>query len=129
MDGNLVRTLFQNDGQLGTCRIDLRVNGPKERGNVFRWMYTNCNFCNYSPLGNKQLVHPAQTSYREEVDYDPVSRDLWVMEPIPGYARAASEQPAMSTRPLSWPEQWPVHFQTLMLSGMVIGSVILVVVL
>ena len=29
-------------------------------------------------LRNKQLLHPAQTSYREEVDYDPV-RDLWVM--------------------------------------------------
>ncbi len=107
MDGNLVRTLFQNDGQLGTWPDRPSGEWPKGTGHMYLDGCTPVVASAIFAPGNKQIVHPAQTSYREEVDYDPVSNDLWVMEPIPGYARAGSEQPAMSTRPLSWPEQWP----------------------
>jgi hypothetical protein len=56
---------------------------------------------------NKQLIHPVAASYREEVDFDPVTNDLWVNEPVPGYAAANSEEPAISGKKLTWPEFWP----------------------
>jgi len=107
MDGNLVRTLFSNDGQLGTWPDRPSGEWPKGTGHMYLDGCTPIVASSIIAPGNKQLVHPAQTSYREEVDFDPVTNDLWVMEPIPGYAAASSEQPAMSTRPSSWPELWP----------------------
>jgi hypothetical protein len=57
--------------------------------------------------GNNQIIHPLQTSYREEVDFDPQTNELWVFEPVPGYVNAGSEDPAYNIDPNTWPETWP----------------------
>lgn len=107
MDGNLVRTLYQNDGQVGTWPDRPSGEWPKGTGHMYLDGCTPIVSAAIITPGNKQLAHPAETSYREEVSFDPVTNELWVMEPIPGYAAASSEQPAMSTKPKTWPATWP----------------------
>ncbi len=49
-----------------------------------------------------------QTSYREEMDVDPTGTVEWGIYPVFGYFNEASEHPAMSNRPNSWPTMgWP----------------------
>ncbi|RJP61917.1 MAG: hypothetical protein C4539_19060 [Ignavibacteriales bacterium] len=107
LDGNLIRTLFSNDGQVGSWPDRPSGEWPKGSGHHY---IDGCSpivsTVIVTPL-NKQTVHPAQTSYREEVDYDPVTNDLWVTQPVPGYAASESEEPAVSTKPETWPAFWP----------------------
>jgi len=107
MDGNLIRTIFRNDGQVGTWPD--RPSGEWPAGSDHHYLdgvtpiFTSAVI---APM-NKQLIHPVAASYREEVDFDPVTNDLWVNEPVPGYAAANSEEPAISGKKLTWPEVWP----------------------
>ena len=107
MDGNLVRTIFSNDGQLGTWPDRPSGEWPKGTGHNYIDGCTPIVSAAVLAPGNGQLVHPAETSYREEVDFDPVTGALWVMEPLPGYVSPSSEEPAMSTKPKTWPSSWP----------------------
>ncbi len=107
MDGNLVRTIFRNDGQVGTWPDRPSGEWPKGTGHNYIDGLTPIISASIKAPGNGQLVHPAVTSYREEVDFDPVTNQLWVVEPVPGYAAPESEEPAISTKPKTWPEFWP----------------------
>lgn len=105
MDGNQIRTLFRNDGQIGSWPDRPSGEWPKGTGHHY---LDGC-----TPIVSTRLetpagvVHPAESSYREEVDIDPVTGQLWVMEPVPGYVNPASEMPAISTNPTTWPATWP----------------------
>ena len=105
MDGNQIRTLFRNDGQIGSWPDRPSGEWPKGTGHHY---LDGC-----TPIVSTRLetavgvVHPALTSYREEVDVDPATGQLWVMEPVPGYNNPGSEIPAISTNPATWPEIWP----------------------
>ncbi|MEG8946381.1 hypothetical protein [Rosettibacter firmus] len=107
MDGNLIRTIFRNDGQVGSWPDRPSGEWPKGTGHNYIDGVTPLISSAVIAPGNGQLIHPCQTSYREEVDFDPVTNELWVMEPVPGYAAPNSEEPAISTKPYSWPEKWP----------------------
>jgi hypothetical protein len=107
LDGNLVRTLFSNDGQIGTYPDRPSGEWPKGSGHNYLDGCTPIVTAAVVAPGNGQIIHPAQTSYREEVDYNPTSGELWVTEPLPGYASPESEQPALSTKPKTWPSLWP----------------------
>ncbi|MDQ7817218.1 MAG: hypothetical protein RDU14_09385 [Melioribacteraceae bacterium] len=107
MDGNLIRTIFRNDGQVGTWPDRPSGEWPKGTGQQYLDGCTPIITASVRAPGNGQIVHPAQTSYREEVDFDPVTGELWVMEPVPGYANPSSEEPAISTKSSTWPETWP----------------------
>jgi len=51
-----------------------------------------------------------QTSYREEMDTDPLGLVEWGLYPVFGYFNEASEYPAMSNLPQSWPTMgWPAQ--------------------
>ncbi|MBU0475868.1 MAG: hypothetical protein KKF62_17110 [Bacteroidetes bacterium] len=106
MDGNLVRTIFRNDGQVGAYPDRPSGEWPKGTGHNYLDGITPFISASVFAPGNSQFVHPAITSYREDVDFDPVTNQLWVVEPVPGYANASSEEPAISTKPLTWPEMW-----------------------
>ncbi|MDP2036849.1 MAG: hypothetical protein Q8L04_05665 [Ignavibacteria bacterium] len=107
LDGNLVRTLFFNDGQIGYWEDRPSMNWPKGTNHMYSDGCTPLVAASVFAPGNKQIIHPVETSYREEVDVDPTSGTLWVTEPVPGYAGGASESPAISDKPKSWPESWP----------------------
>jgi hypothetical protein len=105
MDGNQIRTLFRNDGQIGSWPDRPSGEWPKGTGHHY---LDGC-----TPIVSTRLetpagvVHPAESSYREEVDVDPATGQLWVMEPVPGYSNPGAEIPAISTDPRTWPEMWP----------------------
>jgi len=107
MDGNLIRTIFRNDGQVGSWPDRPSGEWPKGTGHNYIDGVTPLISSAVIAPGNGQLIHPCQTSYREEVDFDPVTNELWVMEPVPGYAAPGSEEPAISNKPKTWPERWP----------------------
>lgn len=107
LDGNLIRTLFSNDGQIGTWPDRPSGEWPKGTGHNYLDGCTPIVTASVLAPMNQQIIHPAQTSYREEVDFNPTTNELWVMEPVPGYAAPESEQPAISTKPKTWPAQWP----------------------
>ena len=111
MNGNLVQTIFRNDGQIGTWNSGgyPGPSGEWPKGTQHNYL-DGCTPLVVSKViapGNNQAIHPVETSYREEVDSDPVTGQLWVTEPVPGYASESSEEPAISTKPLTWPGQWP----------------------
>lgn len=107
MDGNLIRSIFRNDGQIGTWPDRPSGEWPKGSGHNYIDGCTPIVSAKVIAPGNGQEIHPAETSYREQVDVDPVRGDLWVVEPIPGYTNPESEEPAINTKPTTWPEAWP----------------------
>jgi hypothetical protein len=59
-----------------------------------------------------------QTSYREEMDRDPTGTVEWGLYPCFGYFNEASDYPAMSNLPSSWPpEGWPAQGRSLKWPG------------
>jgi len=107
MDGNLVRTIFRNDGQVGTWPESPSGEWPKGSGHGYLDGVAALIAAEVVAPGNNQIIHPLETSYREEVDFDPQTNELWVFEPVPGYVNPGSESPAFNIDPTTWPEQWP----------------------
>jgi hypothetical protein len=114
MDGNLVRTLFYNNGEVGQWPFSPSGEWPKGSGHnyldgVALLITTEVKVPNtLTPDPNDSLVfHPLQTSYREWMDKDPLNGTIWGLEPVPGYINPRSEKPAFSNDPTSWPDEWP----------------------
>lgn len=105
MNGNRVRTLFRNDGQIGSWPD--RPSGEWPSGSGHNYIDGCTPIISSKVITSAGIVHPAECSYREEVDVDPVTGQLWVMEPVPGYSNPGSEEPAISTKSGTWPEMWP----------------------
>jgi hypothetical protein len=112
LDGNLVRTTFFNDGQVGTW-VSTGYPGPSgewPKGTQHNYI-DGCTPLVVSRVvapGNGQVIHPTQTSYREEIDEDPLNPNIkWVTQPVPGYANPSSEEPAININASTWPSEWP----------------------
>ncbi len=107
LDGNFVRTIFINDGQIGYWSD--RPSGEWPKGSNHSSMDGSCIMlgAEFTAPGNAQVVHSVEGSYREYVDTDPVTGDTWVLEPIPGYSNPRSLTPAINMKPSTWPLSWP----------------------
>ena len=105
MDGNLVRTLFYNNGEVGHWPFS--PSGEWLKGTGHNYLDGVAVLIASEITTGGGIVHPLQTSYREWRDIDPVNGTIWGLEPVPGYANASSEDPAISTKPNSWPDDWP----------------------
>jgi hypothetical protein len=105
MNGNQIRTLFRNDGQIGSWPD--RPSGEWPAGTGHNYLDGSTPIVATRLDTKAGVVHTAETSYREEVDVDPATGQLWVMEPVPGYENPGSEEPAISTNPATWPKMWP----------------------
>lgn len=105
MDGNLVRTLFYNNGEVGQWPFSPSGEWPKGSGHNYLDGVAVLIATEVQTAGG--IVHPLQSSYREWMDRDPITGTIWGLEPVPGYVNASSEKPAISTDPTSWPEFWP----------------------
>lgn len=106
MDGNLVRTMYFNQGEVGHWPDQPSGEWPKGTGHSY--------LDGVSVLvgaevvaENGEIIHPIEAGYREWMDQDPVTGELWGWEPVPGYANPGSEIPALSNNPDSWPTIWP----------------------
>lgn len=105
MDGNLVRTLFYNNGEVGQWPFSPSGEWPKGSGH--NYLDGVCVLITSEIETQGGTVHPLETSYREWMDKDPVTGEIWGLEPVPGYTYPSSEKPAINNDPTSWPEEWP----------------------
>jgi len=112
MDGNLVRTLFYNNGEVGQWPFS--PSGEWLKGTGHDYLDGVCVLIASEVTTDGGIVHPLETSYREWMDRDPINGTIWGLEPVPGYARVeplsnggANTLPAISTNSDSWPVEWP----------------------
>jgi hypothetical protein len=106
LDGNQVRTLFYNNGEVGQWPYQPSGEWPKGTGHSYLDGVAVLIASEITAPGNNQVVHPLQTSY-QWMDYDPVTGMKWGFEPLPGYSNEGSLNFAMSNDPTTWPEIWP----------------------
>ncbi len=106
MDGNRIRTLFRNEGEVGDWPNQPSCEWPKGTGHSFvdgTAVMIATKFT--TPSG--MLVTPLESAYREVVDTDPVTGEQWVMEPVPGYVNSSSTSPAVNRDTSTFPPFWP----------------------
>ena len=106
MDGNLVRTLFFNHGEVAYWERQPSCEWPKGSGHSY--------FDSVAPWVAAEVVdihdstiHPLEANYRENVDLVPGTGVVAGWQPLPGYVNLDQDSPAMSNDPYTWPERWP----------------------
>ena len=106
LDGNLVRTLFYNHGEVGYHANHPTGEWPKGTGHEY---LDGVAVIVQAELRDKNntIIHPLETNYREFIRKDPVSKIPWGWEPLPGYANPMQDEPAMSNKSSTWPSSWP----------------------
>ena len=107
LDGNAIRTLFKNTGEIGHWPFQPSGEWPKGSGHPYLDGMTLLIGAEVTAPGNQAIIHPIEASYREEMDQDPVTGEIWGLEPIPGYSNSTFSIPAMSTYQHSLPNVWP----------------------
>ncbi len=122
MSGNRVQLNFKNNTELGGYPVATTAWWPKGVGG--NKMHDNMGLLISSAVCITQDSIPVtdpdeikaleaqglidtlfycQTNYREEMDRDPTGQVEWGFHPVPGYMNNASETPALSNDPDSWP--------------------------
>ena len=115
MDGNQTRTLFYNNGEVGHWPDQPSGEWPKGTGYSYLDGVAVLIASEITVPGNGQVVHPLQTSYREWMDKDPSTGEIWGLEPVPGYSNPNQvndypkerNSPAINTNKHTWPDEWP----------------------
>lgn len=105
MDGNQIRTLFYNNGEVGQWPFSPSGEWPKGSGHGYLDGVAVLIATELQTDGGK--IHTLETSYREWMDRDPVTGLIWGLEPVAGYINPSSTTPAINTHPESWPTTWP----------------------
>ncbi|MCH8838348.1 MAG: hypothetical protein IIA60_11225, partial [Candidatus Marinimicrobia bacterium] len=105
-DGNLVRTIFFNHGEVAEWPEQPSGEWPKGSGHsyidgVAPWVAAEV----VDIFGN--TIHPLEAKYREDVDRDPETGVVWGWQPLPGYVNLDQDSPALSNDPGTWPRRWP----------------------
>jgi len=106
MDGNLVRTIFLNHGEIAHWPDKPSGEWPKGTGHQYVDGIAVIVQAETKDINNN-IIHPLETNYREFIRKDPVSGRPWGWAPLPGYANATQDEPAMSNKPSTWPPFWP----------------------
>ncbi len=105
MDGNLVRTIFINWGEIAHWPDSPSGEWPKGTGHQYvDGVALVVQGRTIDEDGN--VIYPMETQYREFVDRGPEDQ-LWGWAPLPGYFNAKGTRPAMSNDPSTWPDYWP----------------------
>ncbi len=105
MDGNLVRTVYINWGEIAHWPDSPSGEWPKGSGH--QYVDGVALVVQSRTIDNKgQVIYPLETQYREFVDRGP-SDELWGWAPLPGYFNTKQNKPAISSDPDTWPASWP----------------------
>ena len=107
MDGNLVRTLFRNDGMVAHWPNQPSGEWPKGSGHTYLDGVGLLIGSKIIAPGNHRIITPIESAYREEVDFDPVTQEQWVLEPVPGYVRPTASRAAVNIDTSTFPNVWP----------------------
>lgn len=112
MDGNLVRTVFANHGEIANWDEKAWPNGewPKGSGHTY---VDGVALIVAAPIVDVhgKAHHSVVTRYREDMDVSPDGIP-WGFAPLPGYFNPNSKvninnSPAVSNQPETWPDYWP----------------------
>ena len=114
LDGNLVRTIYQNSGEVSDW-FSGAVSAPHgewPKGTGHRSLdglalLIGAKVKIINALGKEQIITPIQSAYREEMDYDPVTHEIWGLEPVPGYSNPQGTKPGINIDKNSFPSSWP----------------------
>ncbi len=105
MDGNLVRTIFINWGEIAHWPDSPSGEWPKGTGH--QYVDGVALVVQGRAIDNNgEVIYPLETQYREFVDRGP-QEELWGWAPLPGYFNPEGTEPALSDDPLTWPNRWP----------------------
>ncbi len=109
LDANKVRTVFQNNGEVsdwfGGAVSAPHLEWPKGTGHRHLDGYTFMVGAKTKTLSGT-IITPIETSYREEMDKDPITGNLWGFEPVAGYANPSSPSVAISIDKSTFPSVW-----------------------
>ncbi len=112
MDGNLVRTIFANHGEVANWHMPEEPSGewPKGSGHTY---VDGVALVVAAPIVdvNGKLQHSVVTRYREDMDSSPDGLP-WGFAALPGYFNPDPKintlnAPALSEQPTTWPDIWP----------------------
>jgi len=111
MDGNLVRTMYYNQAEIGHWPDQPSGEWPKGSGHSYLdgvCMLVGAKVA-VTVAGIDTFITPMEAAYREHYDRDPVTGTPWGWEPIPGYLNIdeSNSSPAISNNANSWPLIWP----------------------
>ena len=105
MDGNLVRTVFINWGEIAHWPDSPSGEWPKGTGH--QYIDGVALVVQARAIDNSgNVIYPMETQYREFVDRGP-NEELWGWAPLPGYFNPQGTEPALSDDPRTWPNRWP----------------------
>ncbi|MEO1021449.1 MAG: hypothetical protein AAFW89_02820 [Bacteroidota bacterium] len=106
MDGNRVRTLFSNHGEISRWPDQPSGEWPKGSGHSY---IDGVAFIVSAKTRDSRgrIITPMSTNYREFIDLDPISKIPWGFAPLSGYSNPLQESPARSDAENTWPQMWP----------------------
>lgn len=106
LDGNRVRTLYSNHGEISRWPDQPSGEWPKGTGHSY---VDGVAIIVSAETQNKfgQTIHPMSTNYREFIDTDPITGIAWGWAPVRGYSNPRQDLPARSDDPNTWPSFWP----------------------
>ncbi|MCK9408870.1 MAG: T9SS type A sorting domain-containing protein [Bacteriovoracaceae bacterium] len=114
LDANRVRTVFGNNGEVADwfngSILGPHLEWPKGTGHRHLDGFTFMVGAKVKIIdanNTERFITPIETSYREEMDRDPITGTIWGFEPVPGYVNPLSTTIALSNNNNSFPSQWP----------------------
>ena len=106
LDGNRVRTLYANHGEISRYPDQPSGEWPKGSGHSYvDGIAFIVSAATTDAEGNR--ITPMSTNYREFVDRDPTTRVPWGWAAVPGYSNPYQASPARSDDERTWPGEWP----------------------
>jgi len=106
LDGNKVRTFFNNIGEISYWPNLPSGEWPKGTGHSYLEGFTF-----FVSAEVNDSIHPLEIYYKGGVDMDYHSGLSWTFSPVPYYANHKFAGPAISTNSESWPAIWPDALQ------------------